>query len=110
VVLKKERDCCVLCVGVYFASADLPLTHHMPPVSPYFAVTPHLPHKQPACLTGSLALPMEQKKPPVKGDPLKVGHLLQRHIFMFSGVFGTVTPVLISLHKLASYYFLKSAC
>jgi hypothetical protein len=101
VLEKKEKGVYELCFGVYLTSADLPLTHHMPPFSPYFAVTPHLPHRQPACLTGSFALPIEQKKPPVRGEPRKVGHLPQRHIFMFSGVFGTTTPVLVTFYKFA---------
>lgn len=66
---EKEKKKCASLFSVYFASADLPLTHHKPPFSLYFAVTPHLPQRQPACLTVSLALPMEQKKPPVRGDP-----------------------------------------
>jgi hypothetical protein len=41
---EKEKSVQVL-FDVYFASADLPLTHHKPPFSPYFAVTPHLPHR-----------------------------------------------------------------
>jgi hypothetical protein len=101
VLCKKKKKMLKFTVNFYFVSADLPLTHHNPPFRLNFAATPHLPQTQPACLTVSFALPIEQKKPPVKGEPLNVGQVPQIHSFMFSGVFGTVIPMFNSpSHKL----------
>ncbi len=80
-----------------YKSADLPLTHHNPPLRLNFAVIGHLLQTQPAFLTGSFALPIEQKKPPVKGEPLNVGQVPQMHNCMFSGVPGMTIPMFCSL-------------
>ena len=65
--------------------------------------TGHDPQRQPDCLTFSFALPLAQKKPPLNGEPLNVGHSGHLHIFMFSSVSGTVFPI-------KRHYTLASVC
>ena len=83
--------------GFVYMSADFPFTQKYPVFNLYLLKTGQVVQMQPACLTFSLALPLAQKKPPLSGEPLNVGHPKHLHMFMFSSVSGTLTPIKITI-------------